>query len=410
METERIRTVCKAMHNYGSSKMLYEDILKQNPQLGSKLKLSNLFAPQEFIITTLPQLIAPTLAVLTSLGITAVHLEGQALSVRNVPLDMPTEAVQVSLQKQLQPQIIFVDMFKPKQPNALHLGVGKVYVTPEAWTSPTFASFRESITPSDVLEPFISVPHDDSRSHLSPMYMRLWKTFPRKSKTSARQNARIPIHAPPPKSPPNFSRSKRASASLSPAAQNLTQMVQELQKITANQFELMAERNQALHEKLATRVDAVEAKIDSISLEIESLNANLGQIVKILARHGQMMESNNDSVLTCFSKLNIQDNHTAQPKQMEDLPSTTSQMETNLPLEPELLITAEIVVENENKRNRSNTPKTQRKALAPPKSTPPKSNVARPNQSEKISPARTPHMTNWPLTPTPMGPEPPFML
>ena len=392
--------------------MLYEDILKKNPQLGSKLKLSNLFAPQEYIITTAPALIASTLAALNVLGIAAVHLEGPALSVRNVPLDMPTEAIQVSLQKQLQPQIIFLDMFKPKQPNALHLGVGKVYVTPEAWTSPTFAPFRESITPSDIFEPFISVQHDDSRSHLSPMYMRLWKTFPRKSKSTARPSAHIPFRAPPPTSPPNSTRSQRASASLSPAAQNLTQMVQELQKTTANQFELMAERNQALHEKLATRVDNLESKIDSISLEIDSLNANLGQIVKILARHGQMMESNNDSILTCFSNLNIDSNRNpVQLKQMEaKLSSTTSQIEANAPLEPEMLITTEIVAANEtNKRNRSTTPKTQRKAPAPPKSTPPKSNAAQSNQSEKISPARTPpHMKNWPTTP--MGPNPAFIL
>ena len=134
-----------------------------------------MFAPKEIIVRVAPDLVTSVLTTLAQANVAAVHLEGDALLVRNVPTEISPEKVQALIQQELQPQILFVDMFRPTEKDALHRGTGKIYLSSEAWSGDAFQAFRDLITPTEISDPFIRIHHVDPYTHLGPMYLYKWK-------------------------------------------------------------------------------------------------------------------------------------------------------------------------------------------------------------------------------------------
>ena len=118
MTSHRIRTTGKALEQFQTPTKLYEAMLKVKPELKGKVKMQSLFAPKEIIIRVAPDLVTSVLTTLAQTNTTAVHLEGDALLVRNVPTEISPEKVQALIQQELQLQILFVDMFRPTKKDA----------------------------------------------------------------------------------------------------------------------------------------------------------------------------------------------------------------------------------------------------------------------------------------------------
>ena len=143
-QAQRVRTVSQAMESFKTSKEFYEALIKQPPDFTGKLRFQTLYAPKEYIIRTQASEIPSLLKAISGLGQKAVHLEGPSLSVRNVPTNVSPSKIQITLQTEL-PQIVFLDLFPPNQQGALHRGVGKLYLEPEAWTEDAHADFHISV-------------------------------------------------------------------------------------------------------------------------------------------------------------------------------------------------------------------------------------------------------------------------
>ena len=82
-EQHRVRTSGQAMVKFPSAQNLYDEMLKLQPELKTKLKFVNLFVSKEFIIKSTPEIIPSIMKALSSLHIPPVYLEGEALLVRN---------------------------------------------------------------------------------------------------------------------------------------------------------------------------------------------------------------------------------------------------------------------------------------------------------------------------------------
>lgn len=278
-QAQRVRTVSQTLDKFKTSKELYEALIKQTPDFKGKLKFQTLYAPREYIIRTKASEIPSLLKSLSGLGQKAVHLEGPGLSVRNVPTNVPPSKIQITLQTEL-PEIVFLDLFPPNQGGALHRGVGKLYVVPDAWTEDAHADFRMCVTPTEIEEPCIIVQHQiDELSHLGPMYVRKWTDRPRRPRTQS-----VAISKP----SQNSSRGSRMIPSPSPDIQKLQQKMLDIAAASANQFEIIEKRQLALHQQLLTRMDIIENSIKTLSADVTALNGIVVQAVETLGRNTQM--------------------------------------------------------------------------------------------------------------------------
>ena len=237
--------------------------------------------------------VQPLLKAILAIGFQAVHLEGPSLSVRNVPVDVAADKIQVTLQKDL-PQIVFLDMFPPTQQGALHRGVGKMYVIPEAWTSDSDAhiAFRTAVTPNEIEEPCLRVQHDDALSHLGPMYVRKWKEQPRRSQPHAVRIAAV-------QQSPNHTRPAPAHRQASPSVsvQCLQQQMDAIAKASIAQFEVMSDKHQALHDQLSAEMTDMKNAIAQLTVEVQALNVTMAQVVTTLSQNTKLTGVTSQSVL-----------------------------------------------------------------------------------------------------------------
>ena len=282
MAPHRIRTICKAAEKFPTPTALYEAMLKITPELKGKLKIHNLFAPKEFVIKAAPDLVATIITTLENVDVTSVHLEGDALLVRNVPTEISPEKVQVLLQQNLQPQIVFVDMFRPTQQGALHRGTGKLYLAREAWSGDAFQAFRDLITPTEISDPFIRIHHVDPYTHLGPMYVYKWKHLPRQSASSPARKAQ-PLQSAP--AAPWANR----PASLSPDLTSLTNQFAELERRSMAQLESLADRTQELHKQVLSRVNHIESAVESVKAEVQTVSQKLDTLNGVMAQIGKIL-------------------------------------------------------------------------------------------------------------------------
>ena len=368
------------MLKFPSAQALYDEMLKVEPGLKTKLKFVNLFAPKEFLIKSAPNIIPSVMKALTILHVLPIYLEGEALLVRNVPLDLAAEKIQGLLQQHLKPQILFVDMFRPNQQGALHRGVGKIYLANETWTDVSFQSFRESITPTEIMDPFIRVPHVEPLAHLGPMYIYKWKSHPPKRASQSAARPRSQAQAAPDRKaawtrPP-------ASPSPSPEVQILVQKIDAFQKQTMTSVDLLLAKSQALNDQLASRVTALEDRVQDLQTDIKTLNVKLGQVFDRLTQNSAIVNFVSHNVANLVNK--------------EGLKVDTAALELKVESAP---------LKSENKRRRSPESVEPRKAPAPD----PTTSLAS-HQSQQISqfmPAATPehlHVAVQELSMTPKLP------
>ena len=316
-------------------------MLKLQPELKTKLKFVNLFVSKEFIIKSAPEIIPSVMKALSSLHIPPVYLEGEALLLRNVPLDFSAEKIQEYVQQNLNPQIIFVDMFRANQQGALHRGVGKIYLANEAWTDIAFQSFRDRITPTEIMDPFIRIPHVGELAHLGPMYIYKWKSNPKRSpKPAARPANQAQI---PPARKSAWSRPP-ASPSPSPELQTLVQKIDAFQNQTMTSVELLLAKSQALNDQLASRVTALEDQVQDLQTDIKTLNVKLGQVFQRLTQDSVMMHFVSDNLANLCNKVGLE----VETSRLKQLRKET------------------VALQSEHKRHRSpESPFISRKAPAP---------------------------------------------